>query len=98
MTTGIIIIICLLLLLAYVFDISSALTKIPSVFLLLLLGWGVRQATETFGIQVSDLSPLLPGFGTIGLILIVLEGALELELHKSKLPVIKKSIFNALVP
>ena len=41
-TTTIIIIICTLLLLAYVFDISSTLTKVPSVILLLLLGWMVR--------------------------------------------------------
>jgi potassium/hydrogen antiporter len=98
MATGIIISVCLLLLLAYVFDISSAFTKIPSVFLLLLLGWAAKQGTDFFGIQVPDLNPLLPTLGTIGLILIVLEGALELELNKSKLPVIKKSVLNALIP
>src|SRR5687767_6362567 len=98
MTTGIIISICLLLLTAYVFDISSPLTKIPSVILLLLLGWGVNQAASLFKIQVPDLNSLLPIFGTIGLILIVLEGALELELNKSKLPIIKKSFLLALIP
>ncbi len=98
MTTTIIITICLLLLLAYVFDISSALTKIPSVILLLLLGWGVKQTVDFFNIHIPVLNPLLPIFGTIGLILIVLEGSLELELNKSKLTVIKKSLLNALIP
>lgn len=98
MTTTIIITICLLLLLAYVFDISSPLTKIPSVILLLLLGWIVKQTVVFFNIHIPDLNPLLPIFGTIGLILIVLEGALELELNKSKLSVIKKSLLNALIP
>jgi len=98
MTITIIITICLLLLLAYVFDISSPLTKIPSVILLLLLGWLVRQAADFFQLHIPDLNPLLPIFGTIGLILIVLEGSLELELNKSKLSVIKKSLLNALVP
>jgi potassium/hydrogen antiporter len=98
MTTTIIITICTLLLLAYVFDISSALTKIPSVILLLLLGWTVKQAVEMFSIRIPDLNPLLPILGTIGLILIVLEGSLELELNKSKLPLIKKSLLNALIP
>lgn len=98
MTTAIIITICLLLLLAYVFDISSPLTKIPSVILLLLLGWAVKQTTDVFRLHIPDLNPLLPIFGTIGLILIVLEGSLELELNKSKLPVIKKSLLNALIP
>lgn len=98
MTTTIIITICVLLLLAYVFDISSALTKIPSVILLLLLGWLLKQTVELFGIHIPDLNPLLPILGTIGLILIVLEGSLELELNKSKLSVIKKSSLNALIP
>lgn len=98
MTTAIIITICSLLLLAYVFDISSALTKIPSVILLLLLGWVVREATSIFHVHVPDLNPLLPVLGTIGLILIVLEGALELELNKSKAPLIIKSSFIALLP
>ncbi len=98
MTTTIIITICVLLLLAYVFDISSALTKIPSVILLLLLGWAVKQTVDLFNIHIPDLNPLLPILGTIGLILIVLEGSLELELNKSKLSVIKKSSLNALIP
>ncbi|MBK8482925.1 MAG: sodium:proton antiporter [Saprospiraceae bacterium] len=98
MTIAIIITICLLLLLAYVFDISSPLTKIPSVILLLLLGWFVKQITDIFHLHTPDLNPLLPIFGTIGLILIVLEGSLELELNKSKLPIITKSILNALIP
>ncbi|MGB4847985.1 MAG: cation:proton antiporter [Saprospiraceae bacterium] len=93
----IIIIICILLLLAYAFDISSRLTKIPSVFLLLLLGWTARQAIDFFEILIPDLNPLLPVFGTIGLILIVLEGSLDLELNKSKLPVIKMSSLHAFV-
>jgi potassium/hydrogen antiporter len=98
MSTIIIIILCVLLLLAYVFDISSALTKIPSVILLLLLGWVVRQVVLFVNIDVPDLNSLLPVFGTIGLILIVLEGSLELELNKSKLPLIKKSFLIAMVP
>lgn len=65
--------------------------------LLLLTGWLVRQLTFFFGIQVPDLNALLPIFGTIGLILIVLEGSLELQLNKSKVPVIKRSILIALL-
>lgn len=98
MTTAIIITICLLLLLAYIFDISSPLTKIPSVILLLLLGWLARQTTDFFQFHIPELNPLLTIFGTIGLILIVLEGSLELELNKSKISIIKKSSLNALVP
>jgi len=97
MTTTIIIILCTLLLLAYVFDISSPLTKIPSVILLLLLGWFFRSVLNFFDIIPPDLNVLLPILGTIGLILIVLEGALEVELNKSKISVIKKSSLMAVL-
>lgn len=98
MSTAIIITICFLLLLAYVFDISSALTKIPSVILLLLLGWVVREGADLLQVHIPNLKPLLPILGTIGLILIVLEGALELELNRSKVHVIRKSFLVALIP
>lgn len=98
MTVTIIITFCILLLIAYVFDLTSSKTKIPSVILLLLLGWAVRQLTTWFDIQLPDFSLVLPVLGTIGLILIVLEGSLELELNKSKFGLIKKSFIGALLP
>ncbi|HEY4618030.1 MAG TPA: sodium:proton antiporter [Flavobacterium sp.] len=94
----IIIALCLLLLVAYLFDLTAARTKIPSVILLLLLGWVVREATFLFSIDIPDLSSTLPILGTIGLILIVLEGSLELELNKSKIGLIKKSSLGAFLP
>jgi len=96
MSTAIIITICLLLLFAYLFDISSSKTKIPSVILLILLGWGVKQTAILFEISIPNLTPMLPILGTIGLILIVLEGSLELELNKSKLSIIGKSSLMAI--
>ena len=98
MTTTIIITFCVLLLIAYVFDLTSSKTKIPSVILLLILGWSVKQLTIMLGIQLPDFSPILPVLGTVGLVLIVLEGALELELNKSKFGLIGKSFLGALLP
>ena len=98
MTTTIIITFCILLLIAYVFDLTSSITKIPSVILLLLLGWAVKQLTVLLDINLPDISTILPVLGTIGLILIVLEGSLELELNRSKFKLIKKSFFGALIP
>ena len=77
------IIICILLLLAYAFDVSATFTKIPSVILLLLLGSVVRYVTISLNIVIPDLNPFLPVLGTIGLILIVLEGSLDLEINRS---------------
>lgn len=98
MTTAIIITVCVLILLAYIFDITSSKTKVPSVILLLLMGWVVKQVALTTGLSLPNLSPILPILGTIGLILIVLEGSLELELNSTKFPLIKKSFAVALLP
>ena len=98
MTIQLIITISILLLLAYVFDITASKTKIPSVILLLLLGFGAKLVTESLNISIPNLNPILPILGTIGLILIVLEGSLELEINKSKLPLILKSSIVALIP
>src|SRR5688572_13986950 len=98
MSTAIIITLCVLVLIAYAFDLTSSKTKIPSVILLLLLGWVLNQLTTYFRITLPDLSPALPVLGTVGLILIVLEGSLELELNRSKSTLITKSFFTALIP
>ena len=98
MSSSIIITICILLLLAYFFDITSSKTKIPTIVLLLILGWFVKQGTTLLHIVIPDLNPILPVLGTIGLILIVLEGSLELELKKSNLSLVKKSSIVAFFP
>lgn len=98
MTITLITAICILLILAYVFDISSSKTKIPSVILLLVLGWVVKEISTYIEVPVPDLAPILPILGTVGLILIVLEGSLELELNKSKFPVVAKTSLLALLP
>jgi Kef-type K+ transport system membrane component KefB len=94
----VIITICALLLLAYIFTVSSNKTQIPSVILLIIMGWVVRQSTYFFKIDIPDLNPLLPFLGTVGLILIVLEGSLELQFNKRKLPFIGKTLVTAIVP
>jgi len=98
MTVSVIITLSILLLLAYVFDITASKTKIPSVILLLLLGCGAKLITDNLNVTIPNLNPVLPILGTIGLILIVLEGSLELEINKTKLPLILKSSIVALLP
>ena len=97
MTIPIIITICVLIIIAYLFDLSAPKTKIPSVILLLTLGWFTKKAADFFRIQIPNLEALLPIFGTIGLILIVLEGSLELEFKKSNYPLIRKSVIASLI-
>lgn len=94
----IIIALCVLLLVAYIFDVTASHTRIPSVILLLLLGWLAKEAATFFEISYPELQSVLPILGNVGLILIVLEGSLELELNATKWPLVKKSIIVSLLP
>lgn len=98
MTATLIITICILILLAYTFDLTSKFTKIPTVIFLLILGWLVQQLIVFFKIDFIDLKPLLPILGTVGLILIVLEGSLELEINYSKKEILTRSFLSAFIP
>lgn len=98
MTAQLIILICAILLLAYLLDLSSKYTRIPTVIWLLAIGWSLKQFTTYAHIQVPKLNGILPIFGTIGLILIVLEGALDLKLSKKSIPHIKTAFFLSLLP
>ena len=90
-----IILLCSLILLSYVFDLTAHLTKIPSMVLLLIIGLVVRMLAYRFNIHLPVLDPLLPILGTIGLVLIVLDGALEIELGLHKLKFIGRTISTA---
>lgn len=96
MTATIIITFCALLLVAYIFDLTSTKTKVPSVILLLVLGWLLQELTTFLGIEVPDFTTTLPVLGSVGLILIVLDGSMELDFNKSKLKLISKSFLGSL--
>ncbi|MDB2328008.1 cation:proton antiporter [Flavobacteriaceae bacterium] len=88
----------LLIIFSYLFDAFARKTKFPSVILLMFTGVIVRSITAAYGFEdFGFLDDLIPVLGTIGLILIVLEGALELEIRKEKLPLILKGFLAALV-
>ena len=95
-TLSILIVLPLLIIFSYVFDIIARKTKFPAVILLMFTGISVRLVTTIYGIDDFDfLEGLIPVLGTIGLILIVLEGALELNITVEKLPVIIKGFLAA---
>ncbi len=98
MSVIVIIVFCILILLAYLFDISSKFTGIPSVILLLALGFFLKIILHWFNVNVPDLNVLLPILGSVGLILIVLEGSLELELTNDKKKLVLNSFLVALLP
>ncbi|GAB3889687.1 sodium:proton exchanger [Spirosoma agri] len=87
-----IIVLSLSVLISYAFDLFSSRFRTPSVLLLLVLGGITRQATNYFSVQVPVVNTILPTIGTLGLILIVLENGLDLELHRDKLGVIRRTL------
>ena len=91
----ILIILSSLVIFSYLFDLTAKKFKIPSVILLLLSGIGLRYLADFFSFATPDFTPILPLVGTIGLILIVLEGSLELKLEKEKSGLIRKSLGSA---
>lgn len=92
-----IIALCFVLVLSYYFNLLAKHTNIPSVLLLITLGIGIKQGLEFLHIDTGEyLFIILEVIGIVGLIMIVLEAALELELKKEKVPLIVKSLFIAL--
>jgi len=68
------------------------------VILLFAMGWAANQAAGFLDLDIPDLTTVLPFLGTIGLVLIVLEGALELDFDTSKLSFVGKTILIAIIP
>lgn len=83
--------------LSYVYTLIAARHKIPSVLLLILTGIVTKLLFEFFGITFSPSEMYLNLFGAVGLILIVLEGSVDLALDKNSMPVIMRSFVIALV-
>ena len=93
---SILIVLPLLVVFSYLFDAIARKTKFPSVILLMFTGIIIRAITNLYGFtDFGSLDKVIPVLGTVGLILIVLEGALELDIKKEKLPVILKGFFAA---
>lgn len=87
-----------LVLLCYLFEVSAPRTRIPTVVVLLGIGMGCRELMAWLGVPMPELSGLLPDLGTVGLILIVLEGSLELEFSRKKRSLILRAILMAVIP
>jgi len=90
--------ISLIIILSYFFNIISQKTNIPSVLMLIVLGILIKQGMNFMDISAGkQLFNLLELLGIVGLIMIVLEAALDLHLTKEKWPIIWKSFSVALL-
>ena len=80
----------LILIISFYFGLVAKKTNIPSVLLLIMLGIGLKFGLDKMVSEEIDFLPILEVLGTVGLIMIVLEAALELELKPEKtVPILK---------
>lgn len=82
---------CIVIIVSFFFNVLAKKTNIPSVLLLIATGVGIQQLLLYYTIE-PDFSTILEILGIVGLIMIVLEAALDLELSKENWPVIWKSL------
>jgi len=81
---------CVIIIVSYFTNMLARKTHIPSVLMLILLGVGINQLLQRFQLE-PDFFRTLEILGIVGLIMIVLEAALDLELKREKWPIIWKS-------
>ncbi len=86
-----------IIILSFLFNGLSKKTNVPAVLMLIALGLGLQYVLRYFTSESVNFFPILEILGIVGLIMIVLEAALELELKREKLFPILKSMAIALL-
>lgn len=94
-TYHILIALCLVTIISYLFNILSERLKVPSVILLIGCGIILQKVSDYNEMQVVVPRTILELLGVIGLILIVLEGALDLKITPDKRKLITRSFLAA---
>ncbi|MFH0759656.1 MAG: cation:proton antiporter [Bacteroidota bacterium] len=96
-SNGMVIIGSLIVIVSYLFNLIAHRFSIPSVLLLIVLGMVMHGIVNALGLHVPEMTPILEVLGIIGLIMIVLEASLDLELEGNKRKLISRAFFTALV-
>jgi len=99
-TYHLIIIFSFIIIISYFFNLYSKKSGIPSVLLLIAFGVVINGVLSLFNVDVLSINTkhnVLEVLGVVGLVLIVLEAALDLKLLRDKIGVIIKSLFVSIV-
>lgn len=86
-----------IIILSFLFSEFSRKTSIPSVLLLIALGIVIKLGIDYYHLPIFDFFPILEILGIVGLIMIVLEAALELELKREKIKPILKALVISII-
>ena len=93
----IIILLSCIVILSYLFNLASRITKVPAVLLLISTGIGIKYLSKYYGYVEQDVDKLVKILGTVGLIMIIMEAALDLVVTKSKMKMIRDSMLSATI-
>lgn len=98
MSTALILILLSSIVLAgYLLELLAKAIRFPVVLLLVGLGILLKLAATHFQVATIDFMRIIPALGTIGLILIVFEGGLELEYKAEKRLVVRNAFLLAIL-
>ena len=88
-----------IIVLSYLFGKFAEKTNIPAVLMLIVLGIIMKLGLDSMHITLPDstIQGGLKVLGTIGVIMIVMEAALDLEFNEEKLPLIGRAVLIALL-
>lgn len=97
-TYPLIIAISAIIIISFIFNIIARRTNIPSVLMLIALGVGIKElGGNWFSVDTFADPGILEIIGNVGLVMIVLEAALDLNLQREKLGMILQSFGVALL-
>ena len=85
-----------LLLFAYAVEHFGRHFRLPPVVLLIVTGLVARQILDALGLRFHWVDPIVPIIGTLGLILIVLEGSLDLKVSRERQGLIVTALASSL--
>lgn len=86
-----------IVILSFLFTIISNKTNIPSVLLLMATGIALHYISKYYGYEIFNVQPYVKVLGAMGLVMIILEAALDLKINKGKVKLIRNSFFSALI-
>lgn len=87
----------LILLAAYAIERLGRRVQVPAVIMLIASGMLAKPFLEGVGWTLQGMDTLVPIIGTIGLVLIVLEGALDISLTRERLHAARAAMWMALL-
>lgn len=93
----VIILASLLIVFSYIFTQISKWTKIPSVIFLIGTGVAAQYIVKSMGIEIPNLSQHLGLLGVVGLMMIVLEGALDIKIRRNKIRTILAALATSII-